>query len=187
VEELREYISDFPSEHTESIQFNSVVESALTLLENLIKKSTACFNVSYDPNLPIIKGHYQRLEQVIINLVQNACQALSSQDECIHVSTRFNEKEKEIVFTVEDEGCGIPGEHMERVTDLFFTTKRDIGGTGLGLAISSKIILEHEGKIMFKRGKKKGTIAMVSIPLERGSVEGLKEPVAFKKPFPDIS
>lgn len=169
VAELREYIADFPSEHTESIQFNSVVESALTLLDNLIKKSTIAFHVEYGQDLPFFKGHYQRLEQVIINLVQNACQALTSEKDAIRVSTQYDREQKEIVFTVADEGCGIPAEHMERVTDLFFTTKRDIGGTGLGLAISSKIALEHSGKLSFARGKEKGTVATLTIPLVRES------------------
>ncbi len=167
VEELREYIREYPSEHIESIQFNSVVESALTLLENLIKKSTTVFRVDYGKDLPFIKGHYQQLEQVIINLVQNACQALTSNDEGIFISTSYDKTENTILFTVEDEGTGIPEEQLDRVTDLFFTTKRDIGGIGLGLAISSKIILEHEGKMTFSSGKKKGTQATIALPLER--------------------
>lgn len=183
VEELREYIREYPSERVESIQFNSVVESALTLLENLIKKSTTAFRVDYGKDLPFIKGHYQQLEQVIINLVQNACQALTSPDEGIFISTSYHDIENTIIFTVEDEGPGIPDEQLDRVTDLFFTTKRDIGGIGLGLAISSKIILEHEGKMTFSPGEKKGTKATIVLPLERQEISKTELPKLSAKLF----
>ncbi len=167
VQELREYIRGYPAEHSETIQFNSVVHSALTLLDNLIKKSTDKFRVEYGRNLPYIIGHYQRLEQVIINLVQNACQALTDNTEAISIRTEFNRKENEILLTIIDEGVGIPEDELDRVTDLFFTTKREVGGIGLGLAISSKIIIEHGGKLMFTPDSKKGTVATVILPVKQ--------------------
>lgn len=166
VEELREYIREYPSEHTETIQFNSVVQSALTLLANLVKKSTKNFHVSYGNNLPFIKGHYQRLEQVVINLVQNACQALTKETDAIHIETLYDNTNDAVVLNVFDEGVGIPQNHIDHVTDLFFTTKRDIGGLGLGLAISSKIILDHGGKMVFKKREEGGTLASITLPVD---------------------
>ncbi len=170
VTELRKFILEHPSEHTETIQFNNVVQSSLTLLSNLIKKSTLSFSVSYDETLPFIMGHYQQLEQVVINLVQNACQSLTSRDESIHVKTGYNGENKTISLAVSDQGIGIPEKHKDRVTDLFFTTKRDIGGIGLGLAISSKIVMEHGGKLSFTSNLTKGTLVQVDLPIERDDV-----------------
>ncbi len=165
VKELREYIKGYPAEHSETIRFNSVVHSALTLLSNLIGKSTNAFFVDYGRNMPVITGHYQRLEQVVINLVQNACQALTCKEEKISIATRFNEGERSVLLTVSDEGVGIPEDQLDRVTDLFFTTKREIGGIGLGLAISSKIVIEHGGKLIFTPSIKKGTVVTMSLPV----------------------
>ncbi|MBU3914797.1 PAS domain S-box protein, partial [bacterium] len=166
VEELREYVSESPSERIESFEFNNVVQSALTLLSNLVNRSTRRFSVHLGQDLPLFFGHYQRLEQVVINLVQNACQALTNQEESISISTRYEKKTNAIHLIVADEGIGVSPDHKEHITDPFFTTKRESGGTGLGLAISSKIILEHNGNIEFSSGTTKGTIVTVSLPLK---------------------
>ncbi len=166
VQELREYVRDYPSERTETFNFNNVVHSALTLTSNMVNKFTNHFSMELGQNMPLYTGHYQQIEQVIINLVQNACQALTHSNESISISTFYDGAARTINLTVTDEGVGIADSQHERVTDPFYTTKRDAGGIGLGLSISSKIIMDHGGTLRFTSGPEKGTIATISLPVD---------------------
>lgn len=165
VDELRDYARESPFDVSESVDVNNIVKSALALLENLIEKSTNRFSVRYGANLPLLKGDYQRLEQVLINLVQNACQALPGPDSAISVETSYKEDEWAVAVQVTDEGCGIPEKNLKRVTDPFFTTKRDMGGTGLGLSISAAIVDKHGGRLRFKSKEGHGTSVTVLLPV----------------------
>ena len=167
VQELKEYVRDYPSERTETFNFNSVVQSALTLTSNMVNKSTNHFSMELGQNMPLYTGHYQQVEQVVINLVQNACQALTGPDESLSITTFYDGEARTINLTVMDEGVGIEDNHYERVTDPFYTTKRDAGGIGLGLSISSKIIMGHGGTLDFTSGPEKGTIATISLPVDK--------------------
>ncbi len=132
-----------------------------------IKKSTRGFAVVYDKSIPKLKGNHQKLEQVVINLIQNSCQALSNRNESIRIRAVYEERESLVCIVVEDEARGIPEEHLKRLTDPFFTTKRDQGGTGLGLSVSSGIAEEHGGTLRFVSEPGKGTTAIVQLPVER--------------------
>ena len=150
---------------TQSVDVNAVLKSAVTLLSNMIMKSTDHFSVEYGSPLPRLRGNFQRLEQVIINLIQNACQALRDTRRGISVSTFYDEKIQGIVVKVEDEGVGIPSEILPHITDAFFTTKPESGGTGLGLSISSRIVKEHGGTLTFISEVRKGTRAEIFLPV----------------------
>ena len=166
VQELRDFARRHPGELMEKVDINGVVKSALTLLSNMIKKSTENFKVQYGLDLPTIKGNSQRLEQVIINLIQNSCQSLSDKNKGICVVTSCDKRQNALVIKVEDEGIGIPSESLKHVTDPFYTTKRDTGGTGLGLSISSRIIDEHGGKLNIHSRPGKGATVTVTLPLQ---------------------
>ncbi|HEO70628.1 MAG TPA: HAMP domain-containing histidine kinase, partial [Candidatus Hydrogenedentes bacterium] len=140
----------------------------LTLLNTMVRGSTRHFRAEYGEDLPPLRGDYQRLEQVVINLVQNACQALPDPEAAITLSTRYDAEENAVVLEVADEGCGIPSESLPHVTDPFFTTKRASGGTGLGLSIASSIVMEHGGRMTFDSAPGKGTRVSVTLPLDRG-------------------
>jgi polar amino acid transport system substrate-binding protein len=144
-----------------------VIESAVALLSNMIKKSTNRFSIEYGKNIPSLKGNFQRLEQVIINLVQNACQALPDAKKGIFITVQFIEENSTVVIKVRDEGTGIPPETLLHITDPFFTTKHDSGGVGLGLSISSKIVEEHGGSIRFNSEIGAGTTAEITLPVDR--------------------
>jgi polar amino acid transport system substrate-binding protein len=153
------------------------MESAVSLVSNMIKKATNHFSLVLADDLPTLKGNFQRLEQVMINLIQNACQAIPDNRRGIRVSTRFDKEGDCIVVTVEDEGTGIPLDILPHIRDPFFTTRHDKGGVGLGLSISSRIVEEHGGTMEFASEPGKGTVVTVLLrahrvlPMEKGRGE----------------
>ncbi|MBI4972910.1 MAG: PAS domain S-box protein [Candidatus Omnitrophica bacterium] len=146
------------------LDINAVVRSSLSLISGMIKKSTKNLIVTYDDRLPGCIGIYQRIEQVIINIVQNACQALSDINQRIDITTGFNIDRNMISIVVHDDGVGIPHENLDKLATPFFTTKRERGGTGLGLSISMDIIKEHGGAITFDSTLGKGTTVTIWLP-----------------------
>jgi len=165
VEDLKDFVRRDASDMTQSVDMNAVLRSAISLLSNTIMKSTNHFSVTYGNNLPVLKGNFQRFEQVMINLIQNACQALPDNQKAIFVSTSYDEKKPSIVVEVEDEGTGITSEMLSHITDPFYTTKSDSGGLGLGLSISSRIVREHGGTLTFTSEPGKGTKAEIVLPV----------------------
>jgi PAS domain S-box-containing protein len=177
VEDLKGFLKRDPSDMNQSVDVNAVLRSAISLLSNMINKSTSHFLVSYGNNLPKLKGNSHRLEQVIINLIQNACQALPNIRRGISLSTSYDEKISSVVVKVQDEGVGILPEDLHHITDPFFTTKSTSGGIGLGLSITSRIVKEHGGTLAFSSEPGRGTIAEITLPisqpndLSRGATE----------------
>ncbi len=165
IEDLKNYVRKGTADLTEPVDINQVVKSALSLVSHMVRRSTRRFSVRYGKNLPLINGNAQRLEQVIINLVQNACQALANSQAGIAVSTTFESRSRQVVLTVEDQGEGIPAENLPHVTDTFYTTRYDTGGVGLGLSISAKIVEEHGGHMRFTSEPGRGTTVVVSVPV----------------------
>ena len=165
IDDLRNFVRKGASDMTEPVDIKAVLKSALSLLSNLIEKSTNHFSVEYGEDLPKLIGSFHRLEQVIINLIQNACQASTNPEKGISVSTSYDEERGNIIIKIEDEGRGIPPENLPHITDTFFTTKYDSGGIGLGLSISSKIVEEHKGKLAFASELDKGTMVQVTLPV----------------------
>jgi C4-dicarboxylate-specific signal transduction histidine kinase len=87
VTDLKDFARESPSERSDDIDMNDVVLKAVGLVSNLIKKSTNDFSVDSTPNLPVFKGSAQRIEQVVINLVMNTCQALADSEGAVRVRT----------------------------------------------------------------------------------------------------
>ncbi|MGD9055482.1 MAG: 7TM diverse intracellular signaling domain-containing protein [Desulfobacterales bacterium] len=177
VDDLKNYVRDDTADLTQTVDINAVLKSAVSLLANLLKNATHKFSVAYGKNLPLLKGNFQRLEQVMINLIQNACQALSNNDKGIFISTANDNQQSNIVITIRDEGVGMPPETVEHIMDPFFTTKHDTGGIGLGLSISSRIVEEHGGTLRFSSEPGVGTTATITLPIDREkhTVEGNPE------------
>jgi PAS domain S-box-containing protein len=169
VDELKNYVRNNTADLTQTVDINAVLKSSVSLLSNMIKNSTHHFSIEYDNNVPSLKGNFQRLEQVMINLVQNACQALPNSKKGIFISVEFIEEKSKVVIKITDEGMGIPAETLLHITDPFFTTKHDSGGVGLGLSISSKIIEEHGGTLHFESEIGAGTTATISLPVDRNN------------------
>jgi len=146
------------------LDLNSVVRTALRLVDPTIRKATGHLQVDYGDGLPPVRGNGQRIEQVVVNLVLNACQALPDPERRISVTTRYNQSTSSVLLIVRDEGVGIAAEHLSRLTDPFFTTKRESGGTGLGLSVSDGIIKDHGGRLAFDSTPGTGTTVTLALP-----------------------
>ena len=165
VEDLKDFARMEDSGLTDEVDLNTVVQTSVRLVEHLIKKSTSHFRVDYATVLPPIRGSAQRIEQVVVNLVMNACQALPNQERGIALKTFHDRPGDAVVLEVRDQGMGIALEHLPHLTDPFFTTKRESGGTGLGLSLSAAIVKEHRGSLTFQSPPGEGTLVRLTLPV----------------------
>lgn len=166
VDDLGDFSRQDTSRITEEVDLNAITTAAIRLVDNTLRKSTESFHAELGHNLPTFKGNAQRIEQVIINLLVNACQALDDKSQKIELKTYFRESTQQLVLKVIDQGCGIPPENLSSLSDPFFTTKRETGGTGLGLSVSSGIVREHGGTLTFNSKIGEGTTVTLSLPIE---------------------
>ena len=160
VRNLKAYSLQSPVEMEGEVDINEAVKAARMLLGNLIKNSTDFFTVNLANPMPRFKGDLRRIEQVLVNLIQNSCQALESRTKAITIHT-YAEGDK-VFFKITDEGVGISKEALKLVRDPFYTTKREFGGTGLGLSVSAGIIEEHGGRITIESEEGQGTRVALS-------------------------
>ena len=164
--ELRDFANSEPLCEKKDLHINEIVKKAANFVQSLVSRSSNHFLARYSRNLPAINGNFQKLEQVFINLLQNAVQALPDRNHKIFLTTLFDKKKKNILVKVEDEGSGIIPENLPYIMEPFYTTKRETGGTGLGLSVALAIIKEHNGSLDFESTLGKGTIATVTIPVK---------------------
>jgi len=162
VENLKNYARPKTLNLDKPISLNDILDASLALTGNTIKKATRSFTVAKDISLSKIYGDMQALEQVVINLVQNACQALTSREQEIKISTF--QHDSLVCLRIEDQGSGIHPDNLNNVRDPFFTTKREQGGTGLGLSVSARIVEEHHGFMQIDSTYGSGTVVVISFP-----------------------
>jgi signal transduction histidine kinase len=165
IDSLKAYIRNAPSDVKNIFSLHDAIENVSFLLKNQMMKATNKFIIGRKSKKLLVKGVQQKIEQVIINVLQNACQALSSREQSIQIETSVDSTGKWAIIKVTDTGVGIESHNLNYITDPFFTTKREIGGTGLGLSISSAILAEHKGRFNFDSKLGKGTVAEIILPL----------------------
>ncbi len=150
------------------VQINEVIEKTLTIVGSQLRKQADQVNLSLSDNLPSIDGHFQKLEQVVANLLLNAAHALPVKDKGkISVTTRYVGRLRSILIEIEDNGEGIKAEVMSRIFEPFFSTRRASGGTGLGLSVSYGLVREHGGTIGVLSKPGIGSRFTVYLPVER--------------------
>lgn len=145
----------------QTVDINKGVESTLNVVWNELKYKATVTKQYGD--LPVVECYPQQLNQVFMNLLVNAAQAIEKQGE-IKIATRTDNGNVEI--TIADTGSGIPQENLHKIFDPFFTTK-DVGqGTGLGLNVAYNIIKKHKGTIDVESTVGKGTTFTITIPAQ---------------------
>jgi len=150
---------------------NQVIRDTLSLLEHQFKTAQITVDLELADDLPMIQGNQGKLQQVFLNLLMNAKDAMQGGGR-LRVTTLAN---GHVEAQITDSGSGIAPEHLKRIYDPFFTTKTtpkpgDRRGTGLGLSVSYGIIQEHAGKIHAESAVGTGTTFHLEFPLLRKSV-----------------
>ena len=153
---------------------NQVIRDTLSLLEHQFKTAQIIVDLELAEDLPLIHGNPGKLQQVFLNLLLNAKEAMPGGGR-LRVATLADERLSHVAALVADSGSGIAPEHLKRIYDPFFTTKTmpkpgDRRGTGLGLSVSYGIIQEHAGKIHVESAIGAGTTFHLEFPLMRNSV-----------------
>lgn len=163
---LTEYARKDTGDLNQDVDLNTMVEKSILIAGNIIKKSTDKFTVNYDKKIPAVKGNIQQLEQVLINLINNACQSLKNKTQSVTINIYVEKETNSAVVEVKDTGAGIEEENLKYIFDPFFTTKRNSGGTGLGLYISYNIVKSHGGELELKSEINKGTTCRIVLPIK---------------------
>lgn len=144
----------------EIMDINMMLEDVINSLKPLLySKSISLINEIIDDEI-YIEGDYNRLSQVIINLVKNSVEASKNNNGYIKIRTKLNEKTYNII--IEDNGSGISEENLKHINELFYTTKSS--GTGLGVYLSNEIIKAHNGTISYNSVENEGTKVKIILP-----------------------
>jgi two-component system NtrC family sensor kinase len=152
-----------------NIQINEMVEDIVSISEQRARYGNVKINIHLEPDLPAISASPSELQQVFLNLINNAIDAIGTQGGIIDVTTR---KEKNhVVIDVADNGQGIPQSILPRIFDPFFTTKPVGKGTGLGLSICYGIIKKMGGEITLNSAVGIGTTFHIHLPAPKGQEE----------------
>lgn len=138
------------------------IDTTLNILHNKIKNKVDIVK-EYEEDIPLIEGYGGQLNQVFMNILDNACYAIENQGT---IYIRLQKTENSVIIEFEDTGCGIPQEQLSKIFEPFYTTKPVGEGTGLGMSISYKVIQRHNGTINVTSEQGKGTIFRIELPLK---------------------
>ena len=155
----------------EPVDLNEVIQKTLTILQHQPLFQNVQIIRQLSPDLPPIFGNAIRLNQVVMNIVVNAVQAMDGTGQLRIISrTRANQDINEI--TIQDSGPGIDNALLEKIFDPFFTTKATGEGTGLGLSVSYAIVKEHKGSIRVASSPEQGTTFTLRFPVVMETLTG---------------
>lgn len=151
------------------LNVNQPIEDSLMLLSQQLKVHNIRLNKSLSQGLPQIRGDRNQLQQVFLNLITNARDAIDSlkrpEGGEITIQTSLSEDRSNIEIIFKDTGCGISEENLGCIFNPFFTTKSSEGSIGLGLSIVYRIIENHKGRIKVESQKGKGTTFRILLPV----------------------
>jgi C4-dicarboxylate-specific signal transduction histidine kinase len=145
------------------LSIEEMILDAVDITRRQVASLGASLDVQAAPNLPTLVGDRVQLQQVIINLIVNAAQAMAHQEEARHIAIEVTQSSAGVHVAVADSGPGLCPEACERVFDAFYSTKAD--GMGMGLSIARTIVRAHGGTIAAEPGPARGTRFRIALPL----------------------
>ena len=166
VENLLEF-SRKPAVKFEAVDIKELTEKTLSIVRHQLKLQNIKVTVNYEPDLPLVNGNVNKLQQVFTNIIINAQHAMPHGGELnIRVGSKLKGREKKVEIKFKDTGCGIPKEDLGRIFEAFFTTKQNWKSVGIGLSITYELVKEHNGTITVESEVGKGTAFTIVLPVE---------------------
>jgi signal transduction histidine kinase len=146
------------------VDVNEATREVIALLRSELQRNRVVLQSNLAEDLPPVKGDRVQLQQVILNLLLNACDAMSAIEDGPRqaIITTHRDDGDGVRVMVRDSGCGLPPQPMEKIFEPFFSTKNE--GMGIGLAVSRSIIDRHDGRIWATPNDGPGTTLAFSIP-----------------------
>jgi len=155
--------------NVKDVQLNHVLEELVALSEQHAKYSMVTIETAFQPDLPVVQASETEMQQVFLNLINNAIDAMEKEGGSLFIRTR--EKDGFVLVDVVDTGPGIPQSNLTRIFDPFYTTKPVGEGTGLGLSICYGIVKKMGGEIGVESRMGSGTAFQIYLPLPEAGVE----------------
>ncbi len=172
VSSLKQFARNDDGTLDDAVDIVEAMDTSLRLVHNQIK-SVAEVERELEEDLPRVRGNVQKIEQVLVNIILNAAQAIQGQLRHGHphrkghiaISARADRPKGLLQLSIRDDGPGIPPGVLKRVFDPFYTTKQEHGGTGLGLSIAYGIVQDHKGSIRVESNVGEGTVFHLTLPI----------------------
>lgn len=176
------------TDHVENVNIHRAISDTLSLIDHIYRKDGITIISRLDAEHPIVRGNTGKLQQVLMNLLTNAKDALETKSEgnkFIGIETKM--QGSNFVLTLWDTGCGIPQSTLDRIFDAFYTTKPPGKGTGLGLAITHSIIHSMNGRVEASSKVDEGTQFTLTFPVVFGDEETQNDPSQLAIAQPRLS
>jgi signal transduction histidine kinase len=146
------------------VQVNIAVQNALRLAQTTLLSSGVNLEVKLGDDLPPIEGNLHSIEQIVLNILINAVQAIDHSQGQIEITTGFQHKDGRAYIGIRDNGRGVSPQVAEKIFLPFVTDKQAEGGTGLGLSVTYSLVKAHAGEITFESQAGKGSVFTVYLP-----------------------
>jgi signal transduction histidine kinase len=150
--------------HRTPSDLNQVVQKTVELVGHRVALSHLRLDLALEPGIPLVPCDPAQIEQILLNLVINAAEALKARGR-IAIRTHHDAAADQIVLEVEDDGPGIPRTVLRRIFEPFFTTKTEGKGVGLGLSVAYGIAEAHGGRLSVESEEGKRTVFTLRLPL----------------------
>ena|GEM_PF-2314744 len=164
VKDLKDYARRSDATEKEPVSINRAVENALRLSQTTVRKSKVVLEHALDQDLPLMEGNLQSIEQIVLNLLLNAVQAIDHDQGRVQVTSGSDKETGRVFISVSDNGPGIDSAFSDRIYEPFITSKQDEGGLGLGLSITKNLTEIHGGEIEYRSQRGEGTTFFVFFP-----------------------
>ncbi|NOZ86840.1 MAG: PAS domain-containing protein [Deltaproteobacteria bacterium] len=151
----------------EAVDLNKLISKSITLCDPIIEKGNVRIHSQLAQDLPLVKAISGEITQAFLNLLMNACQAVSGKPNPLIVITSNRLDEGFVEILISDNGCGIPEEEQVKIFDPFYTSKPDGEGTGLGLSIVKTVMAHHYGSISVDSEEGQGTTFILRFPFSK--------------------
>jgi signal transduction histidine kinase/CheY-like chemotaxis protein len=164
VSDLKNFSKQSNVAEKSAMQMNTAIKNALRLVQTTLRKSGVQIQLELSDDLPLMQGNLQSIEQIILNIVINAIQAIDHEKGFIRIRSGFQKRNGRIMVAISDNGRGISAAVADKLFLPFVTDKQEEGGTGLGLSVTYGLVQAHGGDIFFETRRGKGTTFTISMP-----------------------